>query len=81
MSKITLDPVLRSRLNGLNEPLELCDENGQTLGHYLPADLYRRLLYQLAESQCPYTAEQLQAMRDEEGGKPLSSLWERLGQS
>ena len=53
MSMVTLDAALRSMLNGLDEPLELCDESGQTLGHFLPAAIYRKKLYQLAESQCP----------------------------
>ena len=37
MSKITLDATLRSKLNGLNESLEICDETGETVGHFLPA--------------------------------------------
>ena len=43
MSKITLDATLRSKLNGLNESLEICDEGGQTVGHFLPADVYRKI--------------------------------------
>lgn len=45
MSKLTLDPQLRAKLNGLNEQLEICDETGQTVGHYLPDEAYKQLLY------------------------------------
>lgn len=76
MSKITLDAALRSRLNGLNETLVLCDENGQTVGHFLPAATYRKI----AESQCPYTPEELHALRHEAGGQPKAELWKTLGQ-
>src|ERR1700681_4766991 len=34
MSRVVLDPQLRSKLNGLNEQLEICDEAGKTLGHF-----------------------------------------------
>ncbi len=81
MSRITLDAALRSKLNDLNESLVVCDENGQTVGHFLPAETYRKMLYQIAESQCPYTQEQLKALRQETGGQPLAELWKTLGQS
>jgi hypothetical protein len=80
MSKITLDATWGATMNNFNEPVELCDANGKVIGHFLPGDAYRKLLYQLAESQCPYSAEQLQAMRQQTGGKPLTKVWESLGQ-
>jgi len=39
MSKVTLDADLRKKLNGFNEPIEVCDESGQIVGHFLPAAL------------------------------------------
>ena len=56
MSKIVLDQTLRSKLNGLNEPMEVCDESGTTLGHFLPSAQYQKLLYRVAEAACPHTA-------------------------
>ncbi|MBI1830133.1 MAG: hypothetical protein HYR84_01625 [Planctomycetes bacterium] len=79
MSKITLDPTLRAKLNGLKETLEICDESGETVGHFLPADVYRKLLYQIAEAQCPHTADELAKMRNQTGGVPLAEIWKRLG--
>ena len=81
MSKITLDAQLRQRLNGLGEALEICDEAGQTVGHFIPEQIYQRLLYRLAESQCPYSSEQLTEMRKQTGGKSLDQIWRELGQN
>ncbi len=80
MSKITLDSALRSKLNGLNEALEICDETGATVGHFVPAGAHRKFLYQIAESQCPYTREQLDEMRKQTGGRTLKEIWKELGQ-
>jgi hypothetical protein len=79
MSKITLDPTLRAKLNGLNESLVVCSESGEIVGHFLPADVYRKMLYKIAESQCPHSPEQLKAMRNETGGRSLTELWKELG--
>jgi hypothetical protein len=81
MSKITLDESLRAKLNGLDEELELCDESGQTIGHFLPEDAYQRMLYRLAEAQCPTTPEELARLREETGGSTLKEIWSSLGQS
>ena len=59
MGAITLDPMLRSKLNGLNEPLEIRDEAGQAVGQFLPTHLYQQMMHRLAEAQCPYGAEEL----------------------
>jgi hypothetical protein len=80
MSKITLDPALRAKLNGLTERLEVCDESGKVVGQFLPAEVYEKLLYRLAESQCPYTPAELALMRQQTGGRPLADLWKILGQ-
>jgi hypothetical protein len=36
MTKVTLDQTLRSRLNGLDSRLELCDEDGRTRAYLIP---------------------------------------------
>src|SRR5580693_1290957 len=45
MVKITLDEELRGKLNGLDEPVEVCDESGRTVGRFLPAAMYDDLWY------------------------------------
>ena len=79
MSKVILDDVLRSKLNGLTEHLEVCDDSGHTLGHFLTDDQYHQLLY--ASDQCPYTEEELQHSLKEPGGRTLAEIWKSLGVS
>lgn len=81
MSKFTLDPQLRAKLNGLNEPLEVCDENGQTVGRFLPEDEYRKLLYAVAEAACPHSKEEIERRRQEKGGIRLVEFWKKMGVS
>jgi hypothetical protein len=76
MSRVTLDPVLRAKLNGLQEPLEVCDEGGKTIGHFLPEDAYRRILHTLAQSQI--TDEEIAKLRQQKGGRTLAEIWQSL---
>ena len=77
MSKITLDPSLKFKLNGLNEPLELCDEGGATLGHFLPENTYREYLYAWLKSQV--SDEEIETLRQEQGGRTLDQIKKSLG--
>ena len=36
MTKVTIDESLRSKLNGMDDQVELCDESGQTMGPFFP---------------------------------------------
>jgi hypothetical protein len=78
MSRVLLDPQLRSKLNGLDEQLEICDESGKTLGRFLPESLYRELL--LAWSKADLPDEELQRRRNEPRGRTLAEIWDKLGQ-
>ncbi len=40
MDKITLDSGIRSRLNGLKHPVEMCDEQGATVGVLVSPEVY-----------------------------------------
>ena len=80
MIRVTVDQTLRAQLNGLGADIELCDENGQTLGHFLPQRQYVKLLCLVAESRCPYTEEQIQEFEKQTGGAPLAEVWKSLGQ-
>jgi hypothetical protein len=77
MSKITLDQTLKAKLNGLSEPLELCDERGQIVGHFLPEDTYRKFFYAWLKSQV--TDEEIESLRREQGGKTLAEIKSSLG--
>jgi hypothetical protein len=80
MNKITLDEALRAKLNGLNEELEICDPDGRTVGHFLPPELYREMLYAWAEGQSGITKEELDRRRGQRGrGRSLAAIWKDLG--
>ena len=79
MSPLILDDDLRSRLNGLNEPVPVCESDGRTVGHFLPEDLYLKWLYSRA-AVAVSTAE-LDAAAAEPGGQPLAEVKSRLGMS
>jgi hypothetical protein len=76
MSKLTLDPQLKAKLNGLNEHLVLCDEAGKTVGHFLPDDVYQRLLYDSINARV--TDEELRRADAEPGGRSLAEIWASL---
>jgi hypothetical protein len=79
MSKVTLDNDLRAKLNGLIKPVEICDETGQTVGHFLPSALYNKFIYAALAAESPYSAEELAKMHQETGGRALADLWKALG--
>jgi hypothetical protein len=76
MSRVTLDADLRAKLNGLNEQVEVCDESGSVVGHFLPDELYWKLV--LAADRCPYTVEELKQLRQATGGRTLAEIWKDL---
>ena len=78
MSAITLDLNTREKLNGLSQPLEILDENGRLLGHFLPPAHYRKLVLAAAESLCPFSETDLERLRVETGGESLRDFWTRL---
>jgi hypothetical protein len=81
MSKVILNEALRSQLNGLNQEVEICDPDGRTVGHYVPVEQYKKMLYAWAESQSGITMEELQRRRHENKGKgrPLADILKDLG--
>lgn len=78
MSRITLDPQLKTRLNGLNEHLEICDESGNILGHFLPQEVYKKLLYSAIEAACPHDKAEQERRRREIGAISLAEFWKKL---
>jgi hypothetical protein len=67
MTKVLIDDVLRAKLNGLAGEVELCDESGRTVGHFLPMDQYLKLLYAWAKAEFA-DEEELRQARAEPGG-------------
>jgi hypothetical protein len=76
MSKIILDQALRAKLNGLNEQMEICDESGKTLGHFLPVEVYRKLV--VSKLQIPFSEAEIERRRRETDGCSLEEFWKRV---
>lgn len=72
MQKVTLDSTLRARLNGLQAEVEVCDEAGQTVGYFVPADYHRQLLYAWAKAQV--SPAELEEARKPAGGRSLKEI-------
>ncbi len=78
MTKLTLDAELRSKLNGLDEPLEVCDEAGQTVGHFLPSEVFDDLFYTALSAESPHSKDELRRRHLETQGRPLADIWRDL---
>ena len=78
MSKLILDAELRSRLNGLNEQLELCADDGTILGRFVPEADFQRLVY--ARLRSHHTDAEVEELDRQTGGSTLQEIWQRLGQ-
>ena len=73
MNRITVDDALKSRLDGVVEPVEVCDSEGCTLGHFVPIAALG------GPDGCPYSTDELNRMRGEDGGRSLAEIWGALG--
>lgn len=80
MPTLIVHTTLQDQLKQLTEMTLLTDDKGTPLGHFIPGAKLDSDRYRLAESQCPYSAEQLQQMRTESGGKSLGQIWQAVGQ-
>ena len=78
MTQVQVDQTLRQKLGGMEEPLELCDANGQLVGHYRPEAEYKKLL--CASIKIHYSEEEITRRRAETGGCSLQEIWDRVGQ-
>jgi hypothetical protein len=77
MTQVIVDEALRAKLNGLNDPVELLDSSGEKVGHYLPADQFRKLLE--ACGRIVFTDEEVrQAEQQPREGRPLADIWKSL---
>jgi hypothetical protein len=77
MTKLVVDPTLRTKLENVESELELCDESGRTLGYFVPATQNLRELYDWAKTQI--TDEELERRKNEPGGRTTAEVLARLG--
>lgn len=79
MSRIILSDAFSNQLDRITLPVELCDQTGKALGHFVPSGLSWSDV--LAGDGCPYTTEDLARMQNESGGRTLAEMWQSLGRS
>ena len=75
MQKILLNDAARTQLNGCHDEAELCDDNGQTIGYFVPKERHERL-YGWAMKQV--SDEELAEARQQSGGRPLREILAEL---
>lgn len=75
MVRIPIDQAFYSKLGNLGKPLELCDETGRVLGHFIPVQ--DRAVYQGVES--PASDDELDRRSREDSGRPLAEILRDLG--
>ncbi len=73
MTQIKIDSPLNVQLAALVQPTEVVDDNGRSLGLFVPTPAM------LASDDCPYSAEELAQMLNEPGGRSLAEIWKSLG--
>jgi hypothetical protein len=71
MTRITIDSETRSKLDGLREPAEVCDESGNKLGYFVPPGLLKYL--------SPYSDAEIEELRKQRTGRPLKEILRDLG--
>jgi len=70
MNKVIVDQSTFDKLRVLNEPAELCDETGRTLGYFRPS--VDKALYEQVVP--PVSEEELRQRLDEGGGRALGEI-------
>jgi hypothetical protein len=72
MNRVTIDYHTSTQLGGLSQPVEVFDEDGNLLGHFVPKASLD------PSASCPYSDEELARMRDEKGGRFLREVWDSI---
>ena len=70
MTRITIDPSTAARLKDVREMVELRDEAGRIVGHFLPGpprDADGKIIVPISE-------EELDRRSNEKGGRPLKDI-------
>ena len=75
MQSLTLDRDLPGKLNGLQQHVEITDEQGKTLGVYVPMEAFDDFVRSV---QVPFSIEEIERRRKEKGGSSLAEFWQRM---
>jgi hypothetical protein len=74
MTKVIIDAATRANLHNLETLLEVCDEDGRTLGYFHPQPEGTPVC-------SPFSDEEIERRRHQRTGKSLAEILERLKQS
>ncbi len=78
MSVVVVDELLQHELESLTAPVELRDRQGRLLGRFSPVLSGRQV--RRASDNCPYSDDELDAMRNETDGRTLTEIkWDWVG--
>lgn len=72
MSVVVVDEPLQHELELLTAPVELRDRQGRLLGRFSPMLSGRQV--RRASDNCPHSDDELDAMRNETGGRTLTEI-------
>ena len=72
MSVVVIDEPLQHELESLTVPAEFRDRKGRLLGRFSPVLSGRQA--RRASDNCPYSDDELDAMRNETGGRTLNEI-------
>jgi hypothetical protein len=78
MRKIIADEQFVRQLNGKSESVEVCDQAGKLLGHFVSPDEYHRLIYDAVTNAPEPTPEELKRSFATGPGEPLAQIWKDL---
>lgn len=72
MSVVVVDELMQHELESLTVPVEFRDRQGRLLGRFSPVISGRQA--RRASDNCPYSDDELDAMRNETGGRTLAEI-------
>lgn len=72
MNRVTVDHSASLQLDGVSQPVQVFDENGKLLGHFVPTSSLD------PTASCPFSDEKLAKMRGASGGRPLNEIWDSM---
>ena len=72
MNRVTVDAQTQAKLSNFSERVELYDESGRMLGMFTPI-LGPEKIKELAD-ECPFSEEELEELRKQRTGRPLSEI-------
>ena len=75
MTRVVADPTLRKQFGDFHQQVELCDENGQTVGFFVPCLPQFKVP---ADMRSPYSVDELRRCAAEPGGKTLPEVWREI---